>query len=119
MPISKPALQEYLESEFQGAFYVRSKTVAVAATPTIAVPNDFERLGLVIINLSASDLYLAPDPEVSTTSGILLTGSGSSLSLVAHDDLVLVGYGWYALATAAPQSIYTLEVLRYRGVESR
>ncbi len=119
MTVPKPALQEYLESEFEGAFYVRSQTIAAAASPTLVVPNDFERLGLVLINLSSSDLYLAPDPGVSATSGILLTGSGSSLSLVAHDDLVLVGYGWYALATAAPQSIYTLEVLRYRGVEAR
>ena len=111
---SLSALQGFLEKEFEGAYYVKTRTVSVGAAATPVVPNDFERLGLVIINLSSSNLYLAPGPDVSPTAAIILTGSGSTASLNARNDLVLVGYGWYAISAVPPANVYTLEVLRYR-----
>ncbi len=111
----KPALQAFLEEQFEGAFYVRKNTVVVAGTPTLLAPNNYERLGLIIINLSTADLYIAPDSGVSTAAGILLTGSGSTASMTARDDLVLVGYDWHALSADPPANVYVLEVIRYRG----
>ncbi len=115
MVAHKPALQAYLEEQFEGAYYVRDRTISVGGVAMEIAPNNFERLGLVMVNLSTANLYLSPSSKVSPTSAILLTGSGSTASLTAHNDLVLVGYGWYAISAVPPANVFVLEVIRYRG----
>ena len=111
-----PALQQIMEDEFNGSFEVSDELLSVGTTVTQIIPHDYERLGLVIINTSQDIIYVAPFGSVSTASAIIMLSNGSSISMTAKDDLVLVGHEWYALGAVGAQSIYVLSVRRYRAI---
>lgn len=69
------------------------------------------RLGLIIFNLSANDVYIAPDSDVAATKGIKLQPNGGGTSFVWSEDFELCSFEWYAIASAAASTIYVLEVL--------
>ncbi len=121
--IPVPALQQLVESEFGGAFEVDSGIADVAQTPTKIVGHDFERMSLVFINVGTELLVIAPSNNVSSTQGIIMLQNGSSVSLNAKDDLVLVGHEWYGIVVPIidqpaffTSPIYYLDTRRYRVV---
>lgn len=69
------------------------------------------RVWFLIVNLSPSDIYVAPFPGVSNTKGILLSPAGGSLSLNFLDDMDLVSIEWYAIANSAASNILVEELL--------
>ena len=62
---------------------------------------DPNRIGLLFVNLSANDVFFNIRPDVSTTNGIQLVGSGDSLVLSWKEDLILPCW----LGTGSPTSI--------------
>lgn len=108
-----PALEQYLEEVFGGRYYVRPSKVTVQTSITEIVKNNFERLGLTLINGGANDIHLMPDTSVTSSVGILLGSNGGFLSLTARDDLILVGYGFWGVASTASSDLTIMEVLRY------
>lgn len=80
-------------------------------TPTIVVPNDPNRLGLTLINLSASAMYLALASDVSATKGIYLAPNGGNISLVWDEDFIMVAWEWWIIAGGAGSALYCLEMV--------
>lgn len=85
-------------------------TTGGAASITEAVPNNPDRLMLTIINLSANDVYAAPDTEPSITHGILLQSGGGTLSLQADADGALVGYDWHLYDAVGASVLFAIEM---------
>lgn len=83
----------------------------VGTTPAKIVPNDPKRLGLTVINLSSSTLYVAFSNLVSSNRGILLTQNGGSINLVPEHDFDLLGFEMWAVAGAANSDLYVVEVV--------
>lgn len=83
----------------------------VGTTPVQIAPNDPKRVGITVINLSSSTLYVAFSNLVSSSRGILLTQNGGSLNLVPEHDFDLVGWEMWAVAGAANSDLYVIEVV--------
>lgn len=115
MPIKVPALQQYLQDQFGGSFEVLESTVDLSTTAKRVISNNYERMGLTVVNLSANDVFMGLTNTVSTTFGIELIGSGAALLINARDDLALVGHEWYGLTNTSTATLYIQEVVRYLG----
>lgn len=85
-------------------------TDTVGTTPTLILHNNPDRFMWLVVNLSPNNVYLAFDPKVSSTRGILLTPSGGWVSMVIEDDGEAVVYEVWAVASAAPSAIYVVEM---------
>ncbi len=114
---SAPAIQQWVEANYGGSFQTKETTVAVGAGVTQLVDHDFERVGLIFVNTGAAAATLAPNKQVNLTGGVLLVAAGGSLSLNVRDDLVLPGFEWSAISSAAGTSIYVLQVVRFKGID--
>ena len=108
-----PALERFLEEVYGGRFVVANTNLAVATTLTQVTGHNYERLGLTLINTGAKNIHVAPTQNVSSTTGIVLGANGGFLSLTARDDLVLVGYEWFAVSITAGSTVEVIEVIRF------
>lgn len=115
MPVvsNVPALVYYIEQIYGGKFYTRPRTITLNAGITKVVDNNYERVALIIVLLSTSTVYFAPNQNVSDTGGIELTATGSTITTNAHDDLTLPGDTWYAYSATGGEKVYTIEIIRY------
>jgi hypothetical protein len=84
------------------------------ATVSIARQNP-NRIGMVISNLSANTVYIAPDNSVSPTHGIRLGPSGGTITLLWFEDFELCGYEWFGQASGAGSDLYVQEILTEPG----
>lgn len=110
------AVEQYIRDQFAGAFAGLPKEVSIATSSTSIVPNNFERLGLVLVNLGSYNVYVKPASDVTTTSGILLAKLGGFISMNVRDDLVLPAYSWYGIADGGASDIFVVEVNRYQAI---
>jgi hypothetical protein len=85
--------------------------VDIAVTQVFAT--NPKRLSLMIMNISASNIFLNVDQQVSAARGILLTPMGGSVSLTWEHDFDLVAFPWYATATADNSPVIAIEVFVY------
>jgi hypothetical protein len=90
---------------------VNPDTGSVGVAVVRVLPNNPNRFGFIIINLGLSAVYVAPDRAVSATRGIRLAPSGGSFSANWREDFQLVGWDWYAIADAAAQDVFVMEVV--------
>ena len=88
-------------------------TTTVATSVTKILANDPMRLSLVIFNLGANSVFVAPDNLVSASRGIYLAPNGGSVSLIWDTDFELCSRDWYAIASGASSTIYVLENRSY------
>jgi len=72
--------------------------------------NNPNRIELHIVNLGTNNLFISPEPSVSSTRGILVGPSGGNASLLEDEDGELVRIEWYGVAVVAAVDIYVLEV---------
>ncbi len=90
---------------------VPSEVSALAASVTLLARNNPDRLQLVVVNLSDTDLYVGCFRDVTATKGIFLAKSGGSIGLVATEDAEMVGYEWNVYnSAAAAKAVFVLEV---------
>lgn len=71
---------------------------------------DGGRVALVIINLSANTVVVAPFAGVTTTRGIQIPANGGFLSMNVQDDYLLPTMEWSAVASADNSAIYVLAI---------
>lgn len=67
------------------------------------------RLAFLFINLSASDIFIAPTPSVTSIFGIFVPPLGGSFSISVQSDLILPSMEWYAVASGANAKYFTVE----------
>jgi hypothetical protein len=77
------------------------------------ITGNADRLGLLLLNLSANTVYVSIDNSVSATNGIRLGANGGSVALNVTDDGMIQTRTWYGLATGAGSSMYILELSRF------
>ncbi len=106
------ALARFAERHFGVKTRATTADIITVASPAViqAAPNNPDRLMLVFMNLSGTDMYVSPDRRPSNTHGVLLQNGGGSLSLRAEADGELVGYEWTAWCTAALEELFVMEV---------
>jgi len=85
-------------------------TRTVGTSPALVLQNNPDRLMWLIVNLSSYNVYIAFEPDVSTTKGVLLSANGGSCSMSVDEDGEAVTHEVWAIAGAANCPIYVLEM---------
>ena len=107
------AAAEFLRERYAGELTENETTATIGTTFGQVVSSNPDRLGLLIINLSANTVYVSINSDVSATNGIRLGATGGSVSFNVTDDGMLLTRTWYGLATGAGSSIYVLDLSRF------
>jgi len=107
------ALSDLLEKHLGVKAYPRTnpEVAAVGTSAVKVLSNNPNRVALLIANLSANTLYVAPDSEVSSSLGIRLAPNGAQITAQWNEDFALVAYEWFAVASGASSAIYVLELV--------
>lgn len=106
------ALARFAERHFGVKTRATTADILTVASPALiqAAPNNPDRLMLILMNLSGTDMYVSPDTRTSNTHGVLLQNGGGALSLRAEVDGELVGYEWTVWCTVAAEELFVMEV---------
>ena len=73
------------------------------------VPMNPRRLSLIMVNLSANNVWIAPGTFVAPAHGIMLVPNGGTFILNYREDLTLASHAWYGISAAANSDFYWLE----------
>ena len=107
------AAAEFLRERYKGELTEDETSVTVGTAVSTVIGSNPDRLGLLILNLSANTVYVSIDNSVSATNGIRLGANGGSVSLNVTDDGMIQTRTWYGLATGAGSSVYVLDLNRF------
>lgn len=107
------AAAEFLRSRYHGELTEDETSATVGTGVSTIITGDPDRLGLLILNLSANTLYVSINNDVSATNGIRLGANGGSLALNVTDDGMIQTRTWYGLATGAGSAVYVLQLSRF------
>jgi hypothetical protein len=81
---------------------------------TQIAPGNGDRLGLIIINPSVSEVFVSISSKVSNLFGILLSANGGSLTMNVRQDMTLPTREWFGIAVGAPVNLYVLEIIGWK-----
>ena len=107
------AAAEFLRERYKGELTEDETSVTVGTAVSTVIGSNPDRLGLLILNLSANTVYVSIDNSVSATNGIRLGANGGSVSLNVTDDGMIQTRTWYGLAAGAGSSVYVLDLNRF------
>jgi len=97
------ALAEVVERLVGVETKARDWVADVSTTPTRILPNNPDRLEVVVVNSSANNAYLGLTSEVAVGEGLVVPNGNGSVVLTARDDGEMVGREWWAVSDAAIQ----------------
>ncbi len=87
----------------------------IGINPVIVLPNNPNRLGFIIMNLSANVVYLDLEQVVNagagTEVGLRLDANGGFISMIWDEDFQMVAWAWWAVSAAANTRLVILEVV--------
>ena len=87
----------------------------IGVDPVIVLANNPNRLGFIIMNLSANVVYLDLTNEVNagagTEVGLRLDANGGHISMVWDEDFQMTAWAWWAVSTAAATRLVILEII--------
>lgn len=106
------AASEYAARMIRGHTVAITNTLSTAGGVEQVLKPDTERVQFLIVNLSANDVYLGFDANVSATRGILCPANGGMLALNVVDDFELTTMPIYIYSAAAGNNIYSVAVRR-------
>lgn len=90
----------------------QDSTFTVQITSGIALQGNPDRVGLLIINNGANDVFLGLTSGVAVNAGMKLPALGGNFIADVRDDFTLPSRAFYAIANGGTSSIYILEILR-------
>ena len=84
----------------------------VDGSDAIVARNDPGRVGLVMVNLHASQtINVSPVRPATATLGIFLGSSGGSMAMNWQDDLILPALEWHGFASGSNTDIFIVEII--------
>lgn len=99
-------------TRFQGKTYVQEQVITVNNTRSTLLRNNPNRLFWIAINESVNDVRLSNDPNLTATSGWLLSSNGGVISMYWEEDGEGVGYEVYAFGALPGLTVRVREVIR-------
>jgi hypothetical protein len=113
--MSSPAIGaalQYAIDQLGGPLVENDSNPTVGNAVNNFINGNGDRVGLVIVNLGANDLFISIDSGVSSTNGIKLAALGGNVTLNLIDDLTLPTRAWYGIAPTGNTSVFVLEMFR-------
>lgn len=113
--IATPAALAFTEAELGGPCYEVESSPATAAVVAQIVPNNGDRVGLLIVNISGNSTVIGVTSAVGQSKGIPLAAGGGFFSCNVRDDFTLPAREWLSFGNAVASNLYVLEIIRYRS----
>jgi len=112
LPAQTGAALNWIAKEYGGLIQVNANTVInVNSVYKVIVPNNADRLALILSNVGGNDLFVEPQGfNIGQNNGIILTANGGFISMNVKDDMVLPTFEWGTL-TNQSSTILFVEVL--------
>ena len=107
------AAAEFLRERYKGELTETESTASIGTAVSVVVQSDPDRLGLLILNLSNNNVFVAIENTVSATNGIRLGANGGSVAFNITDDGMIQTRQIYALADGAASNVYVLSLSRF------
>lgn len=104
-------LERLSNFHYGGNTFAQEQLVTIGTTRVTLVRNNPNRVRLIMINESTSDLRVSIDPNLTASSGWLLPSLGGVIDLSWDDDGESVGYETFIIAPAANCVVRVREVL--------
>jgi hypothetical protein len=76
------------------------------------LPNNADRMELIIFNTGAQDAMILPDPSVSVSNGFRLFANGGFIIFKLIDDYTLMTLPFYAISVTLTTTLTVLELVR-------
>ena len=114
-PTSKVAIgaaRQYTQDLLGGACVENESSPSANTTVSVAVDGNGDRVGLLIVNLSANIVYIGLSSATSASDGIELAGGGGLAAFNVREDFTLTSRRWYCIAPAGASQLYVLEINR-------
>lgn len=105
------AALDYTVAQLGGPVLEQESNPSISTSPVQVVPNNADRVGLVVVNLGAGNVFMSLGNTPSVSVGIFLGANGGSTSLTVRDDFTLPSRQWTAICPAGGPSV--LEVIEY------
>jgi hypothetical protein len=104
-------LNQLLQGMFgiNSTYQINKRTSTVGVTVESIMSNNPNRASFLIVNLSANNLYISPQNDVTATNGIYVAPGGGSAILQWDRDFELPSQEWFAIATGAASAVFILE----------
>jgi hypothetical protein len=114
--IRKGAALEFTEAALGGPLVENDSFPAVATTLGVLIDGAGDRVGLIIVNTGANDIFVSINSNVSAANGIRLAANGGNITQNVRDDFTLPARRWYAIATGGASTAYVLELVRFTAI---
>lgn len=87
----------------------------IGVDPVIVLPNNPNRLGFIVMNLSANVVYFDLEQDVSATPGaevgLRMDANGGFVSMIWDEDFQMTAWAWWAVSAGADTRLVILEVV--------
>ena len=107
------AAAEFLRDRYAGELTEDESTATIGTSVSQVVGSDPDRLGLLLINLSANTVFVGLENTVSTTNEIRLGANGGSVSFNVTDDGMIQTRNMFAIASGAASAVYVITLSRF------
>jgi hypothetical protein len=88
---------------------VNKKVNQVGVSAIEIMSSNPNRVSFLVVNLSANNLFISPENDVSSTKGIYIAPNGGSITVQWDRDFELVSQPFYAIAGGAASDVFILE----------
>jgi len=72
--------------------------------------NNPDRLSFILVNLGTTNLYVSWDNKPASDHGVYVAPNGGSFSVIADEDLELVGMALYGISATSANDIFIVVV---------
>lgn len=110
-PLSSP-LFDIAKTRFLGHTYPQETVLVISSTSVSRVANNPNRVNWIMINEGSTDIRLSNLPNVSSTSGWLLSANGGIVEMDWAEDAEAVSYDVYLIAVSGTPNVRLREVIR-------
>ncbi len=89
----------------------RTDGFSLGAAPTEILPSDKRRVSFIVSSDGLNDFAMLNENTVSTTRGLVVTGTSGFREMLFRDHGTIVGEAWFAVALGAGADIVVIETL--------
>lgn len=108
------AVGKYVQEALGGPCEARPTVTTAALLETVLINND-DRVAFIVVNLTTSDIYLAPRRYPGADRGLLLQANGGLVAFSVRDDFVMPALQWHINNIAYPAGdVLVIQVIRVR-----
>jgi hypothetical protein len=111
-PTPAGAALSHLREKYRGNFREIESFPIIGVAAAQVVANSADRLGLLIMDLGASTLFVSTLQTVNANAGIQVAPNGGGMALNVDEDFTLVTRQLFGISPGGNTQLYVLELVR-------